>query len=297
MQIKDEATKGFILAVLAFVIWGGFYPIYFKQFDEFVGAWEILIHRIIWSSIFMAIFLYFTHHFDEIKVLLLQKRTRNLLFLSGFMISLNWGIYIYAVDNGKILEASLGYFMNPLMNILVGFLIFKERVNFIGKIAVGIVFLAVAIQFYAYAALPVIAIVLPLSFAVYIGVRKFVNVKALNGLFVETLLILPLALAYFFYIQTNDMGHFTQPKNGALLIISGIVTIVPLVMFNAATTRMKLSSLAYVQYLSPSISMLVAVFVYGESLDIYKIISFSLIWFAIFLVSSQNLIIKFKRKI
>lgn len=288
MNYKDEATKGFFLAIGAFVIWGAF-PIFFKLFDG-VSAWEILIHRIIWSVACMAIFFYFASGFNQIKMLILNKKTRNLLFLSGLMISLNWLIYVYAVSNSRILEASLGYFMNPLVNIFIGFLVFKEQITPCGKAGIFIVFLAVLTQIYGVGDLPFISLMLPLSFAIYIGIRKFIKVAAMQGLFIETLLVFPISMAYFIYLFIVGENHFKADFNGFLMICSGVVTIIPLVMFNAATTRMKLTTLAYIQYLSPTLSMLVAVVIFDEKLEVYKLISFCLIWLAIAIISIESAI-------
>lgn len=294
MNLQDESTKGFFLALAAFMMWGVF-PIYFKMFDESISPWQILAHRIIWSVVFMAFILYFMGGFKQIKALMINSKTRNLLFVSGLMISLNWGIYVYAVSNSQILEASLGYFMNPLVNIFVGFLVFKERVSSCGKVGVFMVFMAVLIQIYAMKTLPVISLMLPISFAIYICIRKFIKVAALDGLFIETLLMFPFAAGYFLYLVFVGDSHFKADTNGVLMAFSGIVTIVPLIMFNAATTRMKLTTLAYMQYISPSISIFIAVVLFKESLEIYKIISFGLIWSAIALVSLENAI-NLKRK-
>ncbi|CAD7287126.1 EamA family transporter RarD [Campylobacter suis] len=291
---KDEQTKGFLYAFLAFLGWGVLFPIYFSLYDG-VGSYEVLIHRIIWSVFFMAIYLGFSGGFAQVLCLLKQKRTRNALFLSGILVSFNWWIYVYAVGSGQILEASLGYFINPLMNMLLGAIVLKERLNTACKFGISIVFCAVAFQIYLLGSLPVIAIFLPLSFALYALVRKQIRVQAMHGLFIETLLVLPFSLIYFVYIFMSKESHFGVNFNGFLMVFSGILTIFPLVAFNAAATRISLTSLGFMQYLSPALAALVAVFVFNEDMSTGRAVSFALIWVAIGVVSF-DVILKTRRK-
>ncbi|QCD45141.1 EamA family transporter RarD [Campylobacter mucosalis] len=288
-MLQNESQKGFLYAFLAFFSWGVLFPIFFSLYDG-VGSYEILAHRIIWSAIFMAIFLSFSSKLKETILILKQKRIRNALLLSGFLISLNWWIYVYAVGSGQILEASLGYFINPLMNMLLGAIVLKERLNFVGKIAVGIVALAVLFQIYTIGSLPLIAIFLPLSFAIYALVRKKVKVPAMQGLFIETLLVFPFAVLYFVFINFNATNHFSLSLNGLLMVLSGLITIFPLVAFNAAAARISLTSLGFMQYLSPTLSACVAVILFNEVLSLNRAVSFGLIWLAIGIVSFDLII-------
>ncbi|MBR8465973.1 EamA family transporter RarD [Campylobacter sp. faydin G-140] len=292
MHLNDK-QQGLIFAISAFVMWG-FLPLFFNLFDKNVDAYEILAHRIIWSFLFLTIALITLKKFKNIKILLQNHTILKALFISGALISINWGVYVYGVNNGKILESSIGYFINPLMNMLFGVIFFKERLNTISKIAMFIVIIAIMVQIYALGRLPLIAIILPLSFALYGSVRKHINVAATDGLFIETLLISPIAIGYILYLAFIGQGHFMSSSNSILMIISGITTIIPLICFNAATSRINLSTIGYLQYISPTIGMLCAVFVFGENLDIYKIISFTLIWFALFLIGTNGFLHKFK---
>ncbi|WP_069637989.1 EamA family transporter RarD [Campylobacter pinnipediorum] len=294
MNLKNEETQGLFLAIIAFTIWG-FYPLYFKLFSEDVGSVEILAHRVLWSLIFMGLFLYLKSGFRNIKILLKNKKIRNLLFLSGAMISINWGLYIYAVNTSHIVEASLGYFINPLMNILVGFLIFKEQPSKVEKIAVLLVCVSVFIQIYYVGKIPFISIILPVSMAIYVSIRKFIKLRAIDGLFIETLMISFLAFGYFLYLCFTHQNNFKADFNGILMILSGIVTILPLVMFNAAANRIKLSTLGYIHYLSPTLTLAIAVLVFNESLDHTKIISFILIWSGLIVVSLEKIYLKNKK--
>lgn len=263
----------------------GFLAVYFNLFSKDVDAYEILAHRIIWSFFLMAAVLCINGKMGEIFALLKDIRSLKTLFLSGIFITTNWGVYVYAVSNGKILDTSLGYFINPLISMLLGVIIFKERLNKSGILAICIVVLAISIQIYAQGGLPLVSIILPLSFGFYAAVRKMAKISAFNGLFIETFFMFPFALAYVFYIAFLGKSHFGLNEDSLLMIASSIVTIVPLVAFNAAATRINLTTIGYLQYISPTIAILCAVFIYGENLDGYKVISFCMIWLALAIIS------------
>lgn len=233
----------------------------------------------------MAGVLYFSGKMGEIFTLLKDIRSLKTLFLSGIFITTNWGVYVYAVSNGKILDTSLGYFINPLISMLLGVIIFKERLNKSGILAICIVVLAISVQIYAQGGLPLVSIILPLSFGFYAAVRKMAKISAFNGLFIETFFMFPFALAYIFYIAFLGKSHFGLNEDSLLMIASSIVTIVPLVAFNAAAIRINLTTIGYLQYISPTIAILCAVFIYGENLDGYKVISFCMIWLALAIIS------------
>ncbi|MCD8213861.1 MAG: EamA family transporter RarD [Campylobacter sp.] len=292
MNIKNEQTKGFIYALSAFLTWG-FLSLFFNLFSRDVGAYEILAHRIVWSFILMLMLLSVFNKTQNIKILIKNKTSLRALFLSGTLISINWGIYVYAVNNGKILETSLGSFITPLINMLLGVIVFKEKLKKTELFALLIVVFAISIQVVHLGNLPLIALFSALSFGFYGLVRKRIKVAALDGLFIETLLIVPFALCYIFYLVINEQSHFGLNQNSILLTLSGLATIVPLIAFNAATVRINLSTIGYLQYLSPSIAMLCAVFIFDETLDIYKFTSFCLIWFALLVAGVQNF---FKQK-
>ncbi len=272
----SKRNEGLILAFLTFFLWGVF-PVYFKFIDG-VGAAQVLAHRIVWSFALLFGFLWFSDKLSNVRRLLRVRKVALNLLLTGCLISSNWGIFIYAVNEGRILETSLGYFINPLFSILLGAIFLRERLSINAKIAALIVAVAIGVQIYALGELPLISLVLPASFALYGLVRKKVSVPSFEGLFIETSLVLPFALAYLVYVCVSGANAFKFDLNGALLFFSGFVTIAPLLLFTAAARRLPLSTVGFMQYLSPSISMLIAVFIYGESLDFYKLLSFILIW-------------------
>lgn len=263
----------------------GFLAVYFNLFSKDVDAYEILAHRIIWSFFLMAAVLCINGKMGEIFALLKDIRSLKALFLSGIFITINWGVYVYAVGSGKILDTSLGYFINPLISMLLGVIIFKEHLSKAGAIAVCIVIAAVCVQIYAKGGLPLVSIILPLSFGFYAMVRKMAKISAFNGLFIETFFMFPFALGYILWLVFHSQSHFGLNEDSLLMIASSIVTIVPLVAFNAAATRINLTTIGYLQYISPTIAILCAVFIYGEILDGYKVVSFCMIWLALAIIS------------
>lgn len=288
----NNHQKGLALALATFIMWGIF-PIYFKSIEH-VGALQVLSHRIIWSFFLLFLFLYFFKKLKNVKRLLKIKKVTLNLLLTGLLISSNWGIYIYAVNLNHILEASLGYFINPLFSILLGAIFLKEKLNLAAKISIFIVFIAIFVQIYALGRLPFVSLILPFSFALYGLIRKKLSVPSFEGLFIETMLILPFALIFLTYLGVNGLSEFKPNLNGVLLFFSGLVTILPLLTFTASTRFLPLSTIGFMQYISPSLSMMVAVFIYGEELSLYKIISFGLIWTSLLIVAING--IKHERK-
>lgn len=285
---KKDENIAFFFGVLTFVMWGVF-PIFFKQFGDNIGALEILSHRIIWSVVFLLIFIKIKGKMRNLRRILHLKKVVLMLMITGFFIASNWGIYIYAVNSGKILESGLGYLINPLFSMLLGAIFLKEKLSFSGKISVFLVFVAILIQFYALGKIPFISILLPASFAIYGLLKKKLAVPSMEGLFIETMLLFPFALFYVLFLTTFSQSHFNADKIGFLMICSGLVTIAPLITFNFAAQKLKLSTLGFLQYISPTSQILVAWLVYNEILDIYKIISFTLIWIGILIVSLDGL--------
>lgn len=283
----DKNKSGLLLGILTFVLWG-ISPIYFKFLDG-VGSIEILAHRIIWSAVILFFILKFQKKLRSVRRLL---RIRNLviyLFCTSVFMTANWGIFIYAINKNQILETSLGYFIGPIISILLGAIVLKEKLNLILKISVLIVFIAICIQIYTLGKLPMVSLLLPLFLSLYGLFRKRVSVPTFEGLFIETLLISPIALIYIVFLASSSNISFGFNMTGFLLILSGLITVIPLLTFTAATKYLKLSTMGFLQYLSPTLSLFVAVFIYDESLDKYKIISFTLIWISLVLASFSRI--------
>jgi chloramphenicol-sensitive protein RarD len=285
MKNLSNEQLGIFYAVSAFFFWGTI-PIYFKQVSS-VEPFEVLIHRIIWSVIVLVILLYFTKQFTEVKKILKDFTQLKYLLLSSFFVSLNWLVFIYAISVDKILETSLGYFINPLVFILMGYLFFNEKMNSTQKIAVAIAGFAIMIQIVSFGSIPIIALALAFSFVLYGMVRKKINVSSIPGLFLETLLLFPIALTYLIYLILNDSSALLGNDSyvSFMLILAGIITVLPLLWFNAAVTRLQLTSIGILQYIGPSVSFLIAIYIYNEPFTLEKVVTFSLIWIALAIFS------------
>ncbi|NQY94716.1 MAG: EamA family transporter RarD [Campylobacteraceae bacterium] len=274
-----------IYAICAFIFWG-LIPIYFKQVSS-VGAFEVLIHRIIWSVVVLILLILITKQIDIVKDLFKSLKKLKYLILSSFLVSTNWLIFIWAVSNDKIVETSLGYFINPLVNVVLGYIFFSERMNRNQYIAIFIATLAVLYQIVSLGEVPIISLALAFSFGLYGLVRKKIAIASIPGLFVETIVILPFALAYFYYLVDTNSSFFMADDSYITIMLSlgGIITVIPLLLFNGAATRMKLTTLGFFQYIGPTIAFCVAIFIYNEPMNSDKMVTFILIWIALVIFS------------
>ena len=286
----SENRLGQIYAVLAFLFWGAIAPIYFKQVAS-VDPVEVLIHRILWSFLLLIPLLFISKQVETFRNLIKDLQKIKYLAISTFFISLNWLVFIWAVSNDKIMETALGYYINPLVNVLLGYLFFSERMTKNQYIAIFIAFLAVFYQLIALGEIPIISLVLAFSFGFYGMIRKKINVGSIVGLFVETLILAPFALVYLYFIISNNTISFLNSSEYISLMLSlgGAITIIPLLLFNGAATRMRLTTLGFFQYIGPSCAFLLALFVYDEEFNFDKLITFSLIWFALVIFSLDSL--------
>ena len=290
----NNERLGQIYAVLAFLFWGAIAPIYFKQVAS-VDPVEVLIHRVLWSFLLLIPLLFLTKQIHIFKTLIRDFKKIKYLVISTFFISLNWLVFIWAVSNNKIMETALGYYINPLVNVLLGYLFFSERMTKNQYIAIFIAFLAVLYQVIALGEIPIVSLILAFSFAFYGMIRKKVNIGSIVGLFVETLILAPFALIYLYYIISNNTISFLNQSINSweyislMLSLGGAITIIPLLLFNGAATRMRLTTLGFFQYIGPSCAFLLALFVYHEEFNFDKLISFSLIWFALVIFSLDSL--------
>lgn len=287
----NDAKLGQIYAVFAFLFWGALAPIYFKQVAS-VGPVEVLMHRVIWSFIILIPLLFLTNQLTILKSLLKDIKKLKYLFLSTIFVSLNWLIFIWAVSNGKIIETALGYYINPLVNVLLGFLFFSERMRRNQYIAIFIAFIAVLYQVFALGSIPMVSLGLAFSFAFYGMIRKKINVGSIVGLFVETLMLMPFALVFLYYIISSNSMSFLNTSSyiSIMLSLGGLVTIIPLLLFNGAATRMKLTTLGFFQYIGPTCAFLLAIFIYKEEMNFDKIVTFSLIWLALVIFSLDTVL-------
>ena len=287
----NNERLGQIYAVLAFLFWGAIAPIYFKQVIS-VDPIEVLIHRIIWSFIILIPLIFITKQADVFKIIILDIKKLKYLAFSTLFISINWLVFIWAVANDMILETALGYYINPLVNVLLGFLFFSEKMTKNQYIAIFIAFLAVLYQLITIGSIPLISLTLAFTFGFYGMIRKKINVGSIVGLFIETLILLPFALLYLYYIISNGTISFLNSTDyiSFMLVLGGLITITPLLLFNGAATRMKLTTLGFFQYIGPSCAFLVAVFIYNEQFSFDKLVTFSLIWIALVIFSLDSFI-------
>ncbi len=290
MDDELKRTKqGVLLAIMAYMMWG-IAPIYFKALGE-VSPFEILCHRIIWSFVFLAALLYFTKGWQLIKTTL-KSRTKVLyLLVTSVTIGVNWLVFIWAISIDHMLDASLGYYINPLFNVLLGMIFLNEQLRKMQWFAVALASIGVLVQLIVFGSVPIIAIVLAISFGIYGLLRKKVNLDAFTGLFIETLVLLPMALVYLFIFADSATSNMSVNSSllNTLLISAGIVTTLPLLCFAGAAVRLRLATLGFIQYIGPSLMFLLAVFVYGEAFTSDKIITFAFIWAALILFTWDGL--------
>lgn len=287
---KAKDSSGIFFAVGAFACWG-LIPVYFKILQTISGD-QILAHRIMWTIPVCLVILLVKGSLSEFFALWRHPMLLFKLALSATCIGANWLVFILAVNSGHVLATSLAYYLNPLLNVLLGALFLGERLPLLGKVAVGIACVGVAILLAGALDTLWIALTLSMTFALYGFIRKTTNVSAAEGLAVETCLLLPLALGYLFWL-TSTTGATFLPEDGMLtfwLLMSGIVTGVPMTLFAAAARRIQLATLGFIQYLAPSMTFLLGSLVYGEPLDPVRLACFALIWLsiAVFTYSSVN---------
>ncbi|HEY0647487.1 EamA family transporter RarD [Phenylobacterium sp.] len=274
---SGESRLALSAGIACYFIWG-FVPLFFQALGRMgVSPWEILAHRIVWSVPTAAVFVLLAKQGRQVAAVIRQPRTMAWLALSSVLIAINWVVFIWSVNTGRLLETSLGYYINPLVIMAAGALLFRERIDRIGMIAIGFALAGVAVQAIALGQLPWVSIVLALSFGGYGIVRKQVNADAQTGFLVETLAVGLVAVAYLAWLQGQQAGHFGDPTTAVWLILSGPVTAIPLVLFSWAARRIPLSLMGFLQFFSPTISFFIGV-AQGEPFTPVRALSFALIW-------------------
>jgi chloramphenicol-sensitive protein RarD len=270
--------------MLAYGTWG-LLPIYWKLFGT-TPAIEVLSHRMIWSAVFLCGILLVQRRLGDLLAMLRLPRQVLVLLLTASLLSFNWGLYIYGVNSDRVVEASLGYYINPLVTVLLGFVFLKERLYRGQQVAVALAVVGVGYFIWQLGTVPWIALALAISFAFYGLLRKVVPVAPLVGLAVETLLITPITLLFVVWLGVTGQGRFGESLPMTLLFIgAGVATSMPLLWFNNAAKRLKLATLGFFQYLAPSLSLLLGVFVYGEPFTPVHAVTFGCIWAALLLYS------------
>ncbi len=280
-QVTDKnARHGLWFGVAAYGLWG-ILPIYFKALAD-VGAIEIVAHRVLWSVPFLGLLLFAMGAGAELRRVIRQPRTLAILAVTAALIAANWLLYVYAVTSGRILAGSLGYYLNPLVNVLLGRAVLKERLSWLQWLAVAVA--AAGISGLALQAIGQlwISLALAASFATYGLLRKIAPVEAVAGLAVETTILLPLALLWLgFVIMSGGPAFGPSDQDMVLLLLAGIATTVPLILFTAAARRLRYSTLGMLQFIAPTLQFLCAVFLYGERFTAAHAIAFGSIWLAL----------------
>jgi chloramphenicol-sensitive protein RarD len=286
---KNSSRNGAFSAISAYVLWG-FAPLYFKLLTD-IAAGEILMHRVIWSSVILLVMIIAMRKWSQLVAVLKQPKLIFHLSLSASFLAVNWFLFIWAVNNDHLLDASLGYYINPLFNVVLGMLFFQERLRRNQLIAVALAFIGVLIQLAALGTLPLISIVLAATFGIYGLIRKKLAVNSFVGLFIESLLMLPLAVIYWCYFVNSSTSNMMLNSSNlnVILIMAGIVTTAPLLFFTAAAKRLTLSTLGFFQYLGPSIMFILATFYYQETLQTAELMTFICIWAALVIYSLDSL--------
>jgi len=278
MSTEPQQLKGLPEAVGAYVIWG-FMPLFFKQLAV-ISPVEVVVHRILWSVGLLLAILWLRKRMDEYRAALAQPATRRLMMLSATLIAANWLVYIFAIASDHILAASLGYYLNPLLNVVLGMVFFRERLSRVQWVAVAMAAAGVAVLASETLRTIWISLALAASFGFYGLVRKAAPVGSLPGLAAETSLLFPLALGYAvwaaYYDPTPGWGYSTYTD--VFLAAGGAVTALPLLLFASAARKMPLSTLGFIQYIGPTIQFLLGVFVYDEPFTRAHAICFGLIW-------------------
>ena len=268
-----------IQAFLAYLLWGAF-PLYFPLLQP-AGPVEILAHRFVWTLVVMAVILLVRRKWRELREA--SRRTWGIVAAAAFFIAVNWGVYVYAVNSGHIAEAALGYFINPLVSVLLGVIFLKERLSVLQKWSVGIAAIAVIVLTIGVGRPPVIALLLAFSFGFYGLMKKRVDLSATASLTAESAIMTPLAIAYLAFLGAQGTGTFTAhgPGHALLLVSAGFATAVPLLLFGIGAKKIPLSTIGLMQYITPMMQMSIAIFIAGEHLEPARWIGYVIIWVAV----------------
>ncbi|MDO5562365.1 MAG: EamA family transporter RarD [Synergistaceae bacterium] len=276
-----SVRKGMLEMFLAYCMWG-ILPIYWKALEH-VDSVEILCHRVIWSMVATCLAVTTLKKWESISDFIRDDFKGFVsLVISGFIITLNWGLYIWAVNHGKVLETSLGYFINPLITMLFGMMFFHEKLRRVQLAALLLVVMSVLIEFVTMGMIPLVSLGLAVTFGFYGVVKKGVHIDSISGLFIETLAVSPFALYWLYRLQSRGAASFPYDTFTTLLLITtGIITTIPLILFAMSFKHITLTTAGFIQYTSPMITFFLGTFVYKETLPPSRLISFCFIWAAI----------------
>ncbi|MBW6420581.1 EamA family transporter RarD [Rhizobium sp. XQZ8] len=288
--IRDDGRKGFVMVLVVYVIWG-FMPLYMKALGH-IPPLEFLANRVIWAVPVAGMLLVLRGRLGDITTALRSPRMLAMALLTATLISINTGTYLWAVSVGRALEGAMGYFINPLLNVLLGAIFLKEKLSVTQLAAVGLAAVAVVILTIDAGHIPWVAITMALSWGFYSFFRKTLPIGPNQGFFLEVLLLAIVALPYMIWLETSGQGHLLngQPGDVPLLLSIGLITAIPLMIFAAGAKMLPLSTVGIMQYITPTIIFLIAVFVFHEPLSLVKLGCFALIWTALLLYTVSMLL-------
>jgi len=277
-------NKGLLFGISAYIIWG-LLPLYWQLVEE-AGAYEILAHRGIWSLLICISLLALRKQLKSAYVIVRSSRTLSLLFLASGLLTINWGVYIWSVTVNRVVEAALGYYITPLINVTFGVLLLREKLRPAQWIAVALAAAGVVILTLGYGSLPWIALVLAISWGSYSLIKKSLNLGALETLSLETLFAFLPNLVFLLVIEGNGSAEFGSTWTISVLLFgAGAATVVPLLLFNGSTTRLPLSTVGLLQYITPTIMFFIGIFINNEDISMTKVIGFAFIWLALAVLS------------
>ncbi len=275
-----RARSGLLLGLGAYFVWGVM-PLYFKALGH-VGALEIVAHRIVWSLLFLGVLATLWGRWGKVRAALASRKVALTLVVTSVLIAINWLVYIYAVVSGHVLEGSLGYYLNPLVNVLLGTVLLKEKLTRAQVAAVLLACAGVVVLASGAGDALWISLTLAASFATYGFLRKVTPVEAIEGLWIETALLTPIAAGYIIWLQSDGSGSFLDTTGtNVLLVLGGAITAIPLLLFTAAAKRLPYSTLGFLQYIAPSAQFVLAITVFGEPLTTAHLFCFGAIWAAL----------------
>ncbi len=287
---EDRLQSGLLSGLAAYLLWG-FLPLLFDQLRH-VGATTLVADRTLWSLLLVGVILMIGGRTAEVRAVLRDWRAVRSMAVAAFVLAANWLIYVYAVESNQVLEASFGYFINPLVNVALGVVLLGERLNRWQVVAVTVAALAIGLQAWGLGGVPYIALSLAFSFALYGYIRKTAKAGSTTGLFVETLILSPVALVYLAITFALDggIGVHADPWTLFLLALTGPATAVPLLFFAFAVQRLRLTTIGMLQYIAPSIQFILAITFFGEHLNGLRLLSFGLIWLSLAIYTSDSVI-------
>ena len=278
---KSEQLKGATFVFSTYLFWG-VQPIFWKQLKH-IDSFELIAHRIFWSFLFFLFILKYKNKFSEMKEVFKDRKKLGLTIVAGYLISINWLIYIYAINTNRILETSLGYYINPIISVILGMIFLKEKFNKSQMMSFVFACLGVLVVIIKFKHLPWIAMILPVMFGIYGLLKKITDLDPVVSMVIETMAIMPIGLGYLLFVEFSGKGHLFSdgPLITFYLIMTGVVTSLPLWWFAIGARKIKLSTIGFIQFISPTLSLIIGVMIYNETFEFIQAISFGLIGIAI----------------